>query len=66
MKIIAIDTVLVSFGNRNVPFVQVRTDEGITGLGEAYSCGPDKATVEAVRDFALWLEGRDPRDIEAL
>jgi galactonate dehydratase len=66
MKITAIDTLLVSFGNRNVPFVQVRTDEGITGLGEAYSCGPDKATVEAIRDFALWLEGRDPRDIEAL
>jgi galactonate dehydratase len=66
MKITAIDTHLVNMGNRNVPFVLVRTDEGITGVGEAYSCGPDKATVEVIRDFALWLVGRDPRDIESL
>jgi galactonate dehydratase len=66
LKITAIDTHLVNMGNRNVPFVLVRTDEGITGVGEAYSCGPDKATVEVIRDFALWLAGRDPRDIESL
>ncbi len=66
MKITKIDTFLVNATNRNWPFVKVYTDEGIHGIGEAYSCGPDKATVEVVRDFAEWLVGRDPRDVEGL
>lgn len=66
MKITKIDAHLVNLGNRNIPFVKVFTDEGIYGVGEAYSCGPDKATVEVIRDFEEWLIGRDPRDIEAL
>lgn len=66
MKITKIDTFLVNTGHRNWPFVKVHTDEGIYGVGEAYSCGPDKATVECIRDFEEWLIGRDPRDIEGL
>jgi galactonate dehydratase len=66
MKITKIDTFLVNAGSRNWPFVKVHTDEGIYGVGEAYSCGPDKATVEVIRDFEEWLIGRDPRDIEGL
>jgi galactonate dehydratase len=66
MKITKIDTYLVNMGSRNIPFVKVHTDEGIHGVGEAYSCGPDKATVEAIHDFEGWLIGRDPRDIEGL
>ena len=48
MKITAVDARLVNLGSRNVPFVLVHTDEGITGVGEAYSCGPDRATVEVM------------------
>lgn len=66
MKITKIDTHLVNLGHRNIPFVKVHTDEGIYGVGEAYSCGPDKATVEVIHDFEEWLVGRDPRDVEAL
>lgn len=66
MKITKIDTTLVNAGSRNWPFVKVHTDEGIYGVGEAYSCGPDRATVEVIRDFEEWLIGRDPRDIEGL
>jgi L-alanine-DL-glutamate epimerase-like enolase superfamily enzyme len=66
MKITKIDTFLVNMGHRNIPYVKVHTDEGIYGIGEAYSCGPDKATVEVIRDFEEWLIGRDPRDIEGL
>jgi galactonate dehydratase len=66
MRITKIDTFLVNVGNRNWPFVKVSTDEGIYGVGEAYSCGPDKATVEVIRDFESWLIGRDPRNIEGL
>ncbi|MEM7536709.1 MAG: galactonate dehydratase [Chloroflexota bacterium] len=66
MKITKITTHLVSIKNRNWPFVKVETDEGIYGVGEAYSCGPDKATVEVIHDFETWLIGKDPRDIEGL
>jgi galactonate dehydratase len=66
VKITRIDTYLVNLGHRNIPYVKVQTDEGLYGVGEAYSCGPDKATVEVIRDFGEWLTGRDPRDIEGL
>ncbi|MEZ4615178.1 MAG: hypothetical protein R2867_06655 [Caldilineaceae bacterium] len=66
MKITKIDTFLVNMGHRNIPYVKVHTDEGIYGVGEPYSCGPDKATVEVIKDFEEWLIGRDPRDIEGL
>jgi galactonate dehydratase len=66
MKITKIDTFLVNLGHRNLPFVKVHTDEDIYGIGEAYSCGPDRATVEVIHDFEGWLIGRDPRDIEGL
>ncbi len=66
MKITQIKTFLVNMGHRNIPFVKVYTNEGIYGVGEAYSCGPDKATVEVIRDFEGWLVGRDARDIEGL
>lgn len=66
MKITRIDTHLTEMGRRSVPFVVVHTDEDIYGVGEAYSCGPDRATVAAIHDFEEWLVGRDPRDIEGL
>jgi galactonate dehydratase len=66
MKISRIETFLVNLGHRNIPYVKVHTDEGLYGVGEAYSCGPDKATVEVIHDFEEWLVGRDPRDIEGL
>jgi galactonate dehydratase len=52
--------------HRSIPFVVVHTDEGIHGVGEPFSCGPDRATVAAIHDFEEWLIGRDPRDIEGL
>lgn len=66
MKITHIDTHLTEIGHRSIPFVVVYTDEGIYGIGESYSCGPDRATVAAIDDFAEWLIGRDPRDVEGL
>jgi len=66
MKITSIETYLARLGNRNVPFVRVLTDEGIDGIGEAYSVGPDQATVKAIADLAEWLVGRDPLDLEGL
>ena len=65
IRITDIKTFLVGLG-RNYVFVKVETDQGIHGIGEAYSCGPDQATVAAIADFKEWLVGRDPRNIEHL
>jgi galactonate dehydratase len=66
MKITRIETFLVHPDHRNLVFVKVHTDEGLYGIGEAYSCGPDRATEAAIHDFEEWLIGRDPLDIEGL
>jgi galactonate dehydratase len=66
MKITRIETFLVHPDHRNLVFVKVHTDEGLYGIGEAYSCGPDRATEAAIHDFEEWLIGRDPLDIEGI
>jgi galactonate dehydratase len=66
VKIQTIEVFLIELGHRNIPFLRVLTDEGVHGVGEAYSIGPDRATVAAIEDFAEWLIGRDPFDIEGL
>ena len=45
-------------------FVQVYTDAGITGLGEAGNWGYLQATAAAIEKFADYLIGKDPFRIE--
>lgn len=66
IKITDIKSFLVGAGGRNLVFVKVETDQGLHGIGEAYSCGPDEATLAAINDFKRWLVGQDPRNIEHL
>ena len=66
IKITDIKTFVVGVGSRNLVFVKVETDQGIHGIGESYSCGPDDATVATINDFKRWLVGQDPRNIEHL
>jgi galactonate dehydratase len=66
MIISDIQTYVVNPGRRNYIYVEVHTDEGITGIGEAYSVGPDLATVETINYFKDWLIGEDPGNIEYL
>ena len=66
LKITDIQPTLVGLGGRNYCFVKVLTDQGIHGFGEAYSVGPDEATVATIRDFKDWLAGKDPRNVEYL
>jgi galactonate dehydratase len=66
LKITDIQSFLVYVGGRNLCFVKVLTDAGIVGWGEAYSVGPDEATVATIADFKTWLVGKDPRNIEYL
>jgi galactonate dehydratase len=65
LRITDIKSFVVGLG-RNHVFVKVETNQGIHGIGEAYSCGPDQATVAAINDFKDWLVGQDPRNIEHL
>jgi galactonate dehydratase len=65
LKITDIQPYLVDVG-RTLVYVKVLTDAGIYGWGEAYSCGPDQATVATILDFKEWLVGKDPRNIEYL
>lgn len=66
MKITDIATFLVGAGGRNWIYVKVLTDQGVYGIGEAYSAGPDEATVKVIEDFKLWLVGEDPRNVQYL
>jgi galactonate dehydratase len=66
MKITDIKTFLVGAGGRNWVYVKVLTDAGIHGIGEAYSAGPDEATVKVIEDFKSWLVGNDPRNVQYL
>jgi galactonate dehydratase len=66
VKIAKVETFFAHPDHRNLVFVKVHTDEGIHGIGEAYSVGPDDATALAVHHFADWLVGEDPGRIEHL
>src|SRR6266478_7225300 len=78
MKIAAIHTYVVDaplsrnfgfsqweYSRRSTMLVEIATDAGIEGWGEAY--GPAKPTAAAIDDFfSPMLIGRDPRDTESL
>src|SRR3954454_10563759 len=66
MKITDIKTFLVGAGGRNWVYVKILTDQGLEGIGEAYSAGPDEATVKVIEDFKSWLVGNDPRNVQYL
>ena len=51
-------------GRTNLIFVEVRTDVGITGIGEASLEGKTEAVVGAINDIAEYLIGQDPTRIE--
>jgi len=60
MKITEIETIFVD----RYLFVQVHTDEGITGLGESGAWGYLEASAAAVGTFKRYLIGQDPLRIE--
>lgn len=67
MKITRIDLDAVHVNHRgDWIFVQVRTDRGISGLGELRAGKHYEGRVAAVRALGQALVGRDPRRIEAL
>jgi galactonate dehydratase len=63
-EITAVRTVAVGAGWRNYVFVQIETNLGITGLGEASLGGQTHAVIGAVKDLEPLLLGADPFRIE--
>ena len=66
MKISAVNTYMSKEQHRNLVFVEIVADNGLTGVGEAYSVGPEDALVSTIHYFGSWLEGKDPRNIEGI
>ncbi len=65
MKITHISTTLVDANWRNFTFVQVFTDVGLVGLGEATIRSREHAVVGAIEDMSRVLIGQDPFQIQA-
>lgn len=67
MKITHLETFLTNAGLRNYLFIRLRTDTGLTGIGEASLEWQEKSVETIVHE---WVEervlGRDPFDIEAV
>lgn len=66
MKITDIKTFHANDGQRNSIFLEIETDEGITGVGEAYSIGPDRSVIAMIDEMKPWFVGKDPGRIEWL
>ena len=66
MKITKINTYHAGDGRRNNIFIEVETDGGVTGTGEAYSVGPDKSVISMLEEMGPWFVGQDPSQIEWL
>ncbi len=66
MKIIDIRTFHCHDGTRNSVFLQVRTDEGIWGMGQPYTIGPDEAILGTIENMKGWFLGQDATRIEWL
>ena len=66
MKITDIRTFHCSDGVRNNVFLQVHTDEGIVGVGEPYTVGPDEGVLSLIESIKPWFIGQDPSRMEWL
>ena len=66
MKITDIKTYLVEAHRRNWVFIEVETDEGITGIGEATIEPFERTMVTLIEDYKRTVIGKDPRAIEFL
>jgi galactonate dehydratase len=64
MKIAGLKTFMQRVGDRPRLLVRVDTDEGISGWGEAYNHGPDRALTPVLEYLWPQIDGIDPRRIE--
>lgn len=66
MKITGLRSFMTCDRDRPRVLVSIDTDEGITGWGECYNHGPDKALPPLLEYLFLHIEGEDPTRIERL
>ncbi|HEY8457347.1 MAG TPA: mandelate racemase/muconate lactonizing enzyme family protein [Actinopolymorphaceae bacterium] len=64
MRIVALSSYLQRVGNRPRVLVRIDTDEGISGWGEAYNHGPDRALPPLLDYLFEQIKGVDPRRVE--
>jgi galactonate dehydratase len=64
MKITAVEPFAAGGATRNFLFVEVQTDEGISGIGESGLTGREMAVEGAVRQLATLIVGQDAGRIE--
>jgi galactonate dehydratase len=66
MRITGLRTFMARDGQRPRVIVAVDTDAGVTGWGEAYNHGPDRALAPVLDYLCLQIAGEDPRRVERL
>lgn len=66
MKITGLRSFMTCDRDRPRVLVAIDTDEGITGWGECYNHGPDKALIPLLDYLFLQIVGEDPRRIERI
>lgn len=66
MKITDFHTFVVGTPWRNLTYLVLETDAGLTGVGEARVVGKTHTVCEYVRDVKRHIVGHDPHDIEDL
>jgi galactonate dehydratase len=66
MKITALKTYMQRVDDRPRLLVKIETDEGISGWGEAYNHGPDRALPPLLEYLFGQIVGEDPRRVEFL
>ncbi|RCW76892.1 mandelate racemase/muconate lactonizing enzyme family protein [Saliterribacillus persicus] len=64
MKITDVNTHIVGNGWKNWVFVQVDTDEGVHGIGEATLNGFGKTVEAAIHELKPYVIGKNPFDVE--
>jgi galactonate dehydratase len=64
MKIDRIRTFMSRDANRPRVIVAIDTDAGVTGWGECYNHGPDRALPAVIDHIALQITGHDPTRVE--
>jgi galactonate dehydratase len=66
MRITGLRSFMTRDRDRPRVIVAIDTDEGITGWGECYNHGPDRALAPILDYLFLQIDGHDPRRIEFL
>ena len=67
MKILKFDIIMLDVTDRGGwIFIQVHTDEGVSGLGEASQSGNDYLLMKVLKWLEVQLRGEDPLQIEVL